>query len=425
MKNILRFLFVMFCLFTSANPSHAQWVQTNLGGTATCFAAINEETLSLRGITFTTYLFAGTDGSGVYLSSDNGTTWTAVDSGLTNPSICTLAATTSGLGFAATYYLFAGTNDGLLLSTNTGTSWTSVFSSTTINALAFSGTNFFAGSGGAGIYYSTNSGTNWYYSGKPSNLNVNALLISDTNFFAGTNGGVFLSTNNGTNWTALNNVGLTNNHVQCLAVSGTNLFAGTNGGVFLLTGFDWTAINTGMQGNTTVDALVFSGTNLFAGTDGGVYLSTNDGTSWAAVDSGLPTLNFKVNAVVISGGYLFAGTNGGVWRRPLSEMITAVHEAAGTGLPNRFSLEQNYPNPFNPTTTIKFDLKENSTVKLDVFNVLGQRVQEFDLGRMSTGSYSQSVDMSRYASGVYLYRIDAMASDGERFVSTKKMVLIK
>jgi hypothetical protein len=106
-------------------------------------------------------------------------------------------------------------------------------------------------------------------------------------------------------------------------------------------------------------------------------------------------------------------------------MITAVHKAAGTELPNRFSLQQNYPNPFNPTTTIRFDLKENSTVKLYVTNVLGQRVQEFDLGRMSAGSHSQSVDMSRYSSGVYLYRIDAMASDGERFVSTKKMVLIK
>ena len=105
--------------------------------------------------------------------------------------------------------------------------------------------------------------------------------------------------------------------------------------------------------------------------------------------------------------------------------MTIVHEPPGTGLPNSFSLKQNYPNPFNPTTTIRYDLKENSAVKLDVLDILGQRIQEIDLGHVTMGSHSQTVDMSRYSSGVYLYRINAMASDGERFVSTKKMVLLK
>lgn len=96
-----------------------------------------------------------------------------------------------------------------------------------------------------------------------------------------------------------------------------------------------------------------------------------------------------------------------------------------SSLPKTFLLFQNYPNPFNPTTTIAFDLKENSTVKLSIFNVLGQRVQEFDLGQMSAETYSQIVDMSRYASGVYFYRIDAMSADGKRFVIMKKMALVK
>ena len=177
-----------------------------------------------------------------------------------------------------------------------------------------------------------------------------------------------------------------------------------------------------------------SGSDILAGTwGGGVFLSTNSGTSWTAPDSGLT--DSYVTALAISHnpalapitGDIFAGTDGsGVWWRLLSQMIlpTGVKETNGN-LPAKFSLSQNYPNPFNPTTTIRFGMKENSTVKLDIFNVLGQRVQEFDLGRMSAGSYSQSVDMLRYASGIYLYRIDAVASNGERFVSTKKMVLIK
>jgi photosystem II stability/assembly factor-like uncharacterized protein len=76
--------------------------------------------------------------------------------------------------------------------------------------------------------------------------------------------------------------------VNCFAVSGTNLFAGTRGGVFLSTnnGTSWTAVNTGLT-NTDVTSLAVSGTNLFAGTFGGVFLSTNNGTSWTAVNTGL------------------------------------------------------------------------------------------------------------------------------------------
>ena len=76
--------------------------------------------------------------------------------------------------------------------------------------------------------------------------------------------------------------------VSCLAVSGTNLFAGT-------------------------------GTDLDAPCDGGVFLSTNNGTSWTAVNSGLT--NSFVLSLAVSGMNLFAGTSGGVWRQPLLEMI--------------------------------------------------------------------------------------------------------
>jgi hypothetical protein len=99
--------------------------------------------------------------------------------------------------------------------------------------------------------------------------------------------------------------------VLALKVSGTNLFAGTyGGGVFLSTnnGTNWTAVNTGLT-NTNVYALALNGTNLFAGTLGGVFLSTNNGTSWAQVNSGLT--NTGVYALASYGSTVFAGTNGG------------------------------------------------------------------------------------------------------------------
>ena len=69
--------------------------------------------------------------------------------------------------------------------------------------------------------------------------------------------------------------------IRCMAVSGTNLFAGTeNAGVLLSTnnGTSWTAVNSGLK-RMYVYSLVVSGTNLFAGTYDGVFLSTNNGTS--------------------------------------------------------------------------------------------------------------------------------------------------
>ncbi len=73
--------------------------------------------------------------------------------------------------------------------------------------------------------------------------------------------------------------------IDCFAVSGTNLFAGGLGGVFLSTnnGTSWTQVNTGLT-STAVLSLAVLGTNLFAGTSGeGVFLSTNNGSRWASV----------------------------------------------------------------------------------------------------------------------------------------------
>ena len=79
-------------------------------------------------------------------------------------------------------------------------------------------------------------------------------------------------------------------YINCLAISGTNIFAGTNGGVILSTnnGSSWSAVNTGLPPNTSVWSLAISGTIIFAGTLDGVFLSTDNGSSWIAVNIGLP-----------------------------------------------------------------------------------------------------------------------------------------
>ncbi|PAU95623.1 alpha-amylase [Aliifodinibius salipaludis] len=84
-------------------------------------------------------------------------------------------------------------------------------------------------------------------------------------------------------------------------------------------------------------------------------------------------------------------------------------------------LHQNYPNPFNPSTTIPFDLHENTEVHLEVFNILGRKVFEQDLGQQTAGTGKEiSVDLSNLSSGVYIYRLYA----GDQ-IEDRKMMMIK
>ncbi|MEL7834808.1 alpha-amylase family glycosyl hydrolase [Fodinibius sp. Rm-B-1B1-1] len=87
----------------------------------------------------------------------------------------------------------------------------------------------------------------------------------------------------------------------------------------------------------------------------------------------------------------------------------------------KLELHQNYPNPFNPSTTIPYDLPEDAKVHLEVFNILGQKVLEQDLGEQTAGADKEiTVDFSHLSSGVYIYRIQA---GGE--IKSKKMMMVK
>ena len=83
-------------------------------------------------------------------------------------------------------------------------------------------------------------------------------------------------------------------------------------------------------------------------------------------------------------------------------------------------MEQNYPNPFNPSTKISFSLATRSDVKLDVYNMLGEKVATLVNCELVAGRHSYDYDASHLSSGVYIYKLQA-----DKFSIVKKMMLLK
>lgn len=89
-------------------------------------------------------------------------------------------------------------------------------------------------------------------------------------------------------------------------------------------------------------------------------------------------------------------------------------------IPLTYSLDQNYPNPFNPSTTIKYSIPNDEMVKMIVYNLLGEKVLTLVNEFQKAGKYEINFDASKFASGLYFYRIESGS-----FTSVKKMMLLK
>lgn len=99
---------------------------------------------------------------------------------------------------------------------------------------------------------------------------------------------------------------------------------------------------------------------------------------------------------------------------------TDVEDEDSGILPEQFELYQNYPNPFNPVTTIAFDLTVRSEVTLEIFSILGTRLESRELGMLTPGHHTVKFDGQSMASGIYFYRVTA----GDKG-AMKKMALMK
>ena len=113
------------------------------------------------------------------------------------------------------------------------------------------------------------------------------------------------------------------------------------------------------------------------------------------------------------------------------ESIDAKLEKIGV-VPNKFELAQNIPNPFNPVTNILVSLKEDATISLKVFNLLGEEINSMVMNQpMSRGNHrfiwsGKSNNGQPLPSGIYLYRLEVLSNNGNPvYQNTKKMILMK
>lgn len=92
----------------------------------------------------------------------------------------------------------------------------------------------------------------------------------------------------------------------------------------------------------------------------------------------------------------------------------------GSKIPEKYFLEQNFPNPFNSTTNVKWQMANSGNVKIEIFNIRGNKVRTLVNKFLTPGIYEISFDADNLASGIYYYRMETKS-----FIETKKMIYVK
>jgi len=98
--------------------------------------------------------------------------------------------------------------------------------------------------------------------------------------------------------------------------------------------------------------------------------------------------------------------------------VVGIH--TDSQIPGTYYLSQNYPNPFNPSTKIKFRLQKEENVEIEVFNILGQKVDVLINETLSPGTHTVDFNANNLPSGVYFYKMKT-----DKFVKIRKMILEK
>ena len=153
----------------------------------------------------------------------------------------------------------------------------------------------------------------------------------------------------------------------------------------------------------------------------------NQRRSWDFGDGGSSTEVNPIHSYLASGTYTVTLSVTGPTGSVVEKKIHLVRVSSSTSVdgtdvngPTAFALYQNFPNPFNPSTKIRFGIGNVGFVSLKVYDILGREVATLVNKNFTPGMYEATFDGSRFAGGVYFYRLEAGS-----FRETKKLVLLR
>jgi hypothetical protein len=400
-------------------------------------------------VTCASYSWPSGQQGGIRISSNSGASWQSVVNAYNGR---TLHLGTTGKIFAS-FWPYP-TAEGMYFSTNNGLNWEqsyyggasdNVFSITSTNNdnTVFIGTRY-------GVWRSINNGL-WaqVFGGIQPNTFVYDLEAdsSGTYIAAGTSKGLYVTSNNGNTWSPVSgiNVDDTIYAVKFIKSQGDDpednfLFSTTSKGAmfkspesaqYLAAILVYTFL--GKIGDVQVvknaDLIYIAGAlspfHLDNSVNAGFVLSSDMGSSWQDINTGLPG-----NPVVSRITYSISGSNinwhAGLFNNTLNgakvyKMTTPIGiNQISNQVPDGFSLSQNYPNPFNPVTKIKFNVAKESAVNITVFDVLGRHISTLVNEKLRGGSYETEWSAVNIPGGVYFYKIET-----DDYTETKKMMLVK
>jgi len=180
---------------------------------------------------------------------------------------------------------------------------------------------------------------------------------------------------------------------------------------------DVTSINMSSSGTTVYDWSIKD--------DSGISCLMDDDMSTMEADNFLSGLEVGSTLETVTGIFNFSFGTYKIEVRDMADLGQLSIDDDFYGIAKEFALYPNFPNPFNPETRIRFQLAENSNVKLMIYDVLGRKVCTLVSDRMDAGHHiinwdgldDKGIDA---ASGMYIYRIKA----GD-FIDHHKMLLIR
>lgn len=349
---------------------------------------------------------------GVFKSNDAGKTWKDI-SPMANTPYTALAINKDSLT-----HIFAGSPDAVWKSTTDGEEWDlsllrSGGSETRVIKISESNPNFiYVGVTSnvyfrAGIWISEDYGKSWHYrvNGFPESIayrNIISLAIDPFNpqiIYAGnTDVGIFKSVDLGHSWYRLEN------------------------GLPELAPYDARvcAININPNDGKVIYAAIGDG-NLNKN-QRGLYRSLDEGQSWKLIST-ISEQNNQINCMDYyqnkqNEEIFYIGTRGaGIFTN--CQFNTQI-KSKTLQLPVTLKLFQNHPNPFNNTSIIRFYLSKRSTIKLTIYNLLGQSIKTLYDGNCPAGNHLIRLDATNLSSGIYFYTL--VTNDASL---TKKFIVLK